>query len=293
MILQASGLTKRYGDFTALKDCTFEIDRGEVLGLLGPNGSGKTTLIRLLLGFLKPTLGNAKIEGLDCYRQSVEVHRRLSYIPGDPRMARKLTGEKWLRFFARLHSASSQDAAMKMAERLELNYKRPIKQMSTGMRQKLALAATLAPDVPLVILDEPTSNLDPTARNQVLTLIREAQSNGKTVLFSSHVLSEVEEVCDRVIMLRQGTLVDNQQMAKVRQSHRIHVLLNGKFTLPPEELAKDLEVKQDGNNSVTLQTASPLAPLLGWLSNQPLEDIKIESMGLRAIYEKHHGANTA
>ena len=288
--LQASGLTKHYGRFTALEQCTFQAGQGEVLGLLGPNGAGKTTLLRLILGFLEPSAGSATIDGFDCYRQAIEVHRRLSYLPGDPRLPRKLTGRQLLQFFAKLHPSSSPQAALKMAKRLALDISRPIRQMSTGMRQKLALAATLAPDVPLVVLDEPTSNLDPNARGSVLQLLREAKDMGKTVFFSSHVLSEVEEVSERVIILRQGRLVETVRMADVRRQHRIRAKLTGPFSPPQGALAGDLHIEHDPSGLMTIQTGGPLEPLLGWLARQPLEELRIEPLGLKAVYQRHHGS---
>ncbi len=288
MFLQASGLSKRYGPFSALEQCSFETQQGEVLGLLGPNGAGKTTLLRLLLGFLKPSAGTATLDGFDCYDQAVEVHKRVSYLPGDPRLPRNLTGRQILKFFARLHPASSEKSALEMAQRLELDDACPVKHMSSGMRQKLALAIQLAPDVPLIVLDEPTSNLDPSVRSVVLQILREAKAAQKGVLFSSHVLSEVEEISDRVILLRQGQLVETLRMVDVRLQHRIRAKLTGPFTLPQNALAEHLHIEHDQEGCMTIQTARPLEPLLGWLASQPLEELRIEPLGLRAIYERHH-----
>jgi len=313
--IQASALTKRYGAFKALDQCSFEASQGEVLGLLGPNGSGKTTLLRLLMGFLKPTSGSAVIDGLDCYRQSVEVHRRLSYLPGDARFSRKLTGRQQLDFFAQLRKSqlgksqlgksqlkksqlgksqlgqTTQKSVRQLVERLELDDSRLVGQMSTGMRQKVALAATLAPDVPLLVLDEPTSNLDPTARHGVLQLLREAKDTGKTILFSSHVLSEVEEICDRVLLLQAGRLVETIRMADIRRQHRIHAQLNGPLTPPHGKLTEQLQIATEENGQVTILTDGPLQPLLGWLAEQPLSELQIEPIGLRAAYERHHPSN--
>ena len=293
MLLEALGLSKKYGQFTALEDCSFQVERGEILGLLGPNGAGKTTLLRMLLGFLKPSSGNATVDGLDCYHREQEVHQRLSYLPGDARLPRKLSGRDVLRFFARLHPASSEATALEIADRLALDHSRPVKQMSTGMRQKLALAVTLAPDVPLVILDEPTANLDPSARNLVVQLLREARSNGKTILFSSHVLPEVEAISDRVLLLREGKLVETLKMSEIRQQHRIHAQLTGPISLPNGELAGKLEITQDEEGTMLIQTAHPLEPLLGWLAEQPLQELRIEPLGLNAIYERHHSTGDA
>lgn len=287
MLIQTDLLSKRYGQLAALTDCTFDVPRSEILGLLGPNGAGKTTLLRLLLGYLKPTSGRASIGGLDCYAQSLAVHRQLAYLPGDARLFRQLNGRQTLQFFARLRHASFE-RSIRLAERLQLDLTRRVRQMSTGMRQKLALAVTLTPDVPLVILDEPTANLDPTVRRDVVELIREARGEGKTVLFSSHVLSEVEDACDRVLVLKAGRLVDAVRVVDVRRQHRIQAALTGPLSPVPAPLADDIELQQDGAGGVTLISRGELAPLLGWLADQPLAKLQIEPIGLRSVYERHH-----
>jgi ABC-2 type transport system ATP-binding protein len=289
-LVQTDSLSKRYGRLAALSDCSFGIERGEILGLLGPNGAGKTTLLRLLLGYLKPTSGRATIDGLDCYRQSVAVHRRLAYLPGDARLFRHLNGRQTLEFFSRVRGSAPLERAMQLADRLQLDLTRRVRQMSTGMRQKLALAIALTPDVPLVILDEPTANLDPTVRRDVVALLRDARAEGKTVFFSSHVLSEVEDVCDRVLVLRDGRLVDSVRVAEVRRQHRITAELTGPLAPPPPELAASLEISRGRNGEVIILTRGELAALLGWLSQQPLVQLAIEPVGLRTVYERHHPA---
>ena len=214
-------LTKRFGAFTALDGCSLAIDRGEVHGLLGPNGAGKTTLIRLLMGFLRPTSGSATIDGLDCHRDSVEVHSRVAYVPGDARLFRQMRGSDVLRFFSEVRGLSTVSRSLELADRLKLDVRRRVAFMSTGMRQKLALAATMSAETELMILDEPTANLDPNVRCEVTALILEAKDAGQTVLFSSHVLSEVEDTSDRVTIVRAGELVHTQQMSELRRQHRI------------------------------------------------------------------------
>ncbi len=286
--IRVDSLSKRYRSMHALKGCSFRVERGEVLGLLGPNGAGKTTLIRLLLGFLKPTSGSASIDGLDCYRQSVEVHRRLTYLPGDPRLARDLTGLQTLKFFGRLRGSDNTSDEVRTAERLGLDLRRRVAHMSTGMRQKLALSIALSADVPLVVLDEPTSNLDPTARAQVLSVIREVREGGKTVLFSSHVLSEVEEVSDRVVILKAGELVETIAMRDVHRQHRITARLEspppGWRPEPPESV----EVHNTPEGEIALVADGPLEPILGWLAGQPFSELRIEPVGLKAVYQRHH-----
>jgi ABC-2 type transport system ATP-binding protein len=165
--------------------------------------------------------------------------------------------------------------------------------MSTGMRQKLALAAALAVDAPLLILDEPTSNLDPTVRSTILAILREAKAAGRTVLFSSHVLSEVEQVCDRVVILRRGQLVHDQVMAEIRRHHRIRARLTSPLPPTPPEIARQLTFIGAGQGSVTIEAPGDLSPLLGWLATLPLAEVRIEPLGLAAVYEKFHPAEEA
>jgi ABC-2 type transport system ATP-binding protein len=292
-IVETRELTKHYGRLPALNDCTLTVRRGEVFGLLGPNGSGKTTLLRLLMGFLRPTRGAATIDGRNCYRDSVAVHSGVSYLPGDVRMFRAMRGRDVLTFFARLRGESTAIRSVGLAARLGLDLSRRVSQSSTGMRQKLALAAVLAADVPLLILDEPTSNLDPTVRATVLTTIREAKAAGRTVIFSSHVMSEVEQVCDRVVILRNGQLVHDQAMSDIQRGHRIHARLNGPLPAVPERFAGQVAIAQHADGKITIDAAGDLSPLLGWLATLPLAEVYVEPVGLQAVYEKYHRPEVA
>ncbi len=280
-------LTKRYGEFTALEDCTLSVGRGEVFGLLGPNGSGKTTLLRLLMGFLRPTSGKASIDRLDCYRQSRQTHALVTYLPGDARLFRGMNGFEVLRFFQSVRPDGNLPRAMELAARLELDLSRPVTRCSTGMRQKLAVVSILAVKAPVVILDEPTSNLDPTTRSQVLHLVQEARAAGQTVLFSSHVLSEVEAICDRVAVLRRGELVHQQTLAELKSQHRIEAQWQGDVPELPPHL-HDLELARNGGGWITLQTGGELLPVLHWLSEQQVTDIRVQPLGLQTVYERFH-----
>lgn len=287
-LVETNDLTKRYPGVTALADCNLRIARGEVFGLLGPNGSGKTTLLRLLMGFLRPTSGTARIDGLDCYRQSVEVHRRVSYLPGDVRLFGNMRGDDLLRFFSRLRQGADLARERELARRLGLDTSRQVSRMSTGMRQKLALTTVMSIDVPLVILDEPTANLDPNVRGEVLRLVREARGAGRSVIFSSHVLDEVEQTCDRVGIMRAGRLVHVQALADLRRQHRIRARLTSALPPVPDELASGLRITSH-NGDVTIDTPGELSPLLGWLATLPLAEVHIEPIGLRAAYDRFHG----
>jgi ABC-2 type transport system ATP-binding protein len=272
----------------ALHDCSLTVEPGEVFGLLGPNGAGKTTLIRLLLGYLKPTAGRATVAGLDCERQSVAVRRQVAYLPAEASLFPHMRGRDALQFFAEIRPGSDLARSLQLAERLELDLSRKVAFMSTGMKQKLAVAATLAAATPIYILDEPTANLDPTVRATVLSLVAEARAEGKTVMFSSHVLSEVEEVCDRVVILRAGQVVHTQLMSHLRRQHRIVATLDAPLPSVPDAIADQLSVVSNGASEVVFETPGELAPLLKWLATLPLADVRIEPVGLRTVYDRFH-----
>lgn len=288
-IVETRLLTKRYGPLAALDECSLTVAPGEVFGLLGPNGAGKTTLIRLLMGYLKPTSGQAWIGGHDCVTQSVAVRRVTSYLPGDACLFANMNGRDVLQFFADVRPGGDIERSQRLAQRLDLDLTRRVAYMSTGMRQKLALAATLAAQTDLVILDEPTANLDPNVRSEVLALVLEAKQAGRTVMFSSHVMSEVEEACDRVVILRRGRLVHTQAMSELKQQHRIRARLLGAWSPPPADVGEAVQIVQGNNGELTLETPGALAPLLSWLATLPLDDLRIEPLGLRAVYDRFHG----
>jgi ABC-2 type transport system ATP-binding protein len=288
LIVTTDSLTKLYGRVTALCDCTLAVDEGEVFGLLGPNGAGKTTLLRLLLGYLRPTRGCGSVLGLDCERQSLRVRRKVAYLPAEAALFPQMRGREVLRFFAKIRPGGSMQRSLELADRLELDISRKVSLMSTGMKHKLALAATLAAGTPVYILDEPTANLDPTVRGTVLALVAEAKRAGKTVLFSSHVLSEVEEACDRVVILRAGELVHEQALVALREQHRIVARLTDELPAIPESLREQLRVVERNGRLVVFETPGELTSLLKWLATLPLADLRIEPVGLRSIYERYH-----
>lgn len=288
MLVEANHLTKRYGTFTALDGCSLAVRPGEVFGLLGPNGAGKTTFLRLLLGFIHPTSGTAEVAGHDCVRESLAVRAATAYLPGEARLFRRMSGHAVLDFFAGLRRECHRDEATRIARRLDLDCSRQVARMSTGMRQKLALAVVMATDTTLVILDEPTANLDPTARAVVLDLVREARSAGRTVMFSSHVLSEVEATCDRVAILRAGSVVHEQSIEHLRRHHRITARLEGEMGDVPEALRPHVTVTHGTTGNVVLETADSLRPLLGWLSTLPLGEVRVDPVGLDGVYDRFH-----
>jgi len=287
-LLTAENLTKDYGAFRALAGLNLRVEPGEVVGLLGPNGSGKSTALRLMLGFLKPTAGSAAIAGFDAWTDGVEARKRVTYLPGELRLYDTMTGRRLVSFLARLRGEWPGKEVDALAKKLDIDIDRPLTQMSSGMKRKVALLAVLVPKVPLIILDEPTNTLDPTMRDELLEQLRLARARGQAVLFSSHVLHEVEAVCDRVAILRRGELVHLQAMSELREGRAVSARLTGP---PPSDGPDGTKIDggavTDGRLSMTYR--GPLARLLDWLAAQPLDDLKVEPQGLASIYRNVHG----
>jgi ABC-2 type transport system ATP-binding protein len=290
MLLQTHQLTKRYGAFTALNRLDLEIRPGEILGLLGPNGSGKSTALRLLLGFLRPTAGRASIAGHDCWRHGVAARRQVAYLPGELRLYENMTGRQLVQFLGRLRQQVVRSDVDALAKQLDIDLDRPIVHLSSGMKRKVALLQVLLPRVPLVLMDEPTNALDPTMRDELLAQLQEARQRGQAILFSSHVLTEVEQVCDRVAILRRGELVHMQDMAHLRQAQKIVARFQGEAPVPPPELG--LDVQGRAGDKLTLECRAALPAVLSWLAGQPISDLRVEPLGLSEIYHRYHGNGT-
>lgn len=291
MLLRTEQLTKRYGRITALDRLDFELAPGEIVGILGPNGSGKSTALRLMLGFLRPDSGRAAIAGHDCWADSVNARRHVSYLPGELRLYENMTGSQLIEFLCRLRQHTPTERLSKLARDFDIDIERPLSQMSSGMKRKIALMQVLLPQTPLVILDEPTNTLDPNMRDLLLGQLAESSKRGQTVLFSSHVLSEVEQVCDRVAILQGGRLVHWQSMGELRQVRCVRVKLNRAvraIAAPP-----NVRALESNGEALAFEHSGPLPEVLRWLADLPVADVKIEPLGLANIYQKFHNLNGA
>lgn len=293
-LVETQNLSKQFGAITALDDCSIEIPPGTIFGLLGPNGAGKSTFIRLLMGMMKPTSGTATIGGLNCHRNSLQVRKQVSYLPGDVRLDRHYKGRDLLRVMTSIRTDGSFQQATDIADFLALDLSRRVRSMSTGMRQKLALTLALSNQAPLIILDEPTSNLDPTVRQQVIELLQRRKQTGQTILFSSHILDEVETVCDQVAILKGGQLALTEKISAIRQTHRLHARIPHPLPPPPKDLEKQIRVsypKLDSNGDqeqIIIEIQGDLQPAFKWLSHIAFKNVTIEPSRLRSLYEKIH-----
>src|SRR6516165_5731373 len=231
--IRTEGLTKRYGATTALDSLDLRVGPGEVYGYLGPNGAGKTTTIRLLLGLHRPSAGHAELFGIDAWGDPVAAYRRVAYVAGEPFLWPGLTGAETLAYLARLRGGTDEAYRDVLVDRFRLETAKKVRALSKGNRQKVQLVAAFATRADLLILDEPTSGLDPLMEMAFRETAREAKERGQTIFLSSHMLSEVEAVCDRVGILRAGRLVDEGTLAELRHlsAQTIEVTFDGE---PPE-----------------------------------------------------------
>lgn len=231
-ILKTTGLTKKFGDFAALDGVDIEVGKGEVFGFIGPNGAGKSTTIRVLLGILKATSGQATIFGKDVWKDAVDIHKRVAYVPGDVNLWPNLTGGEVIDLFIKLRGGNNKSRREELIRRFDLDPSKKCRTYSKGNRQKVALIAALSSDADLYILDEPTSGLDPLMERVFQECVREAKAEGKSILLSSHILSEVEQLCDKVAIIRQGKIIETGTLKELRHLTGTMLLVETKEPIP-------------------------------------------------------------
>jgi ABC-2 type transport system ATP-binding protein len=224
-IVEVEGLTKSYGGKRGIADVSFAVQEGEVFGFLGPNGAGKTTTIRILMALLRGDSGSARIAGLDCWEQSLEIKRLTGYVPGEPALDPNLTGGQILEYFAHLRGGVDRPYLTQLVDRLELDTSRKFRQYSTGNKRKIVLIQAFMHRPKVLILDEPTNGLDPLNQHEFARMVMEARGGGSTVFLSSHILSEVEQLCSQVGIIRDGRLVRIGGVAEVKDIKRYEITI--------------------------------------------------------------------
>ena len=289
--IRTERLTKRYGGETALIDLDFEVAPGEVVGYLGPNGAGKTTTIRLLLGLHRPSAGRATLFGVDAWADPVKAHRRVAYVAGEPFLWPALTSEETFHFLAQLRGGTDVAYRDELVDRFQLDVKKKVRALSKGNRQKVQLVAALATRADLLILDEPTSGLDPLMGLAFRECIREAKNRGQAVFLSSHILSGVEEVCDRVGILRAGRLIDQGTLADLRHlsAQTLEVTFAG--TAPELPPIRGVHVERDGTHTLRLEVApGEVGAAINALAGLAIVSLTSHEPSLEEIFLHHYGA---
>ncbi len=270
--IHTHGLTKRYGDTVALSDLDLTVACGEVYGYLGPNGAGKTTTIRLLLGVHRPSAGRGELFGVDAWRDPVRAHRRLAYVAGEPFLWPALTSAETFEFLARVHGGCDTAYREELVRRFQLDTRKKIRALSKGNRQKVQLIAALATRAELLLLDEPTSGLDPLMEMAFRECVHEAKARGQTIFLSSHILGEVEALCDRVGILRKGRLVDEGTLQQLR--HLAAQTVDVTFAGPAPQLPPlaGVTVERPAPDALRLEVTGAVGPLIAALADAGARD---------------------
>ncbi len=290
-VIEATGLTKSFGQFKAVDSLDLTVGGGELFGFLGPNGAGKTTTILVIAGFLRPTSGRLSVFGLDSWNDSVAIKRRLGFLPDLSSLYTNLTGDELLSFLGALQGGDVSHRRAELCDALELaqaDLARRIKGYSHGMKRKLAIIQALQHDPDLLVMDEPTQGLDPLIQQSFFTLLRAARERGTTIFFSSHVLSEVEELCERVGIIRDGRLVAVERVADLRTRRRRRARVRFR-NAPPADLQIDgVEIVSRDGRDWELKVGTELGPLLAELARHDLDDLTLERPGLEDIFLEYY-----
>jgi beta-exotoxin I transport system ATP-binding protein len=292
--IETDSLTRTYGRRRGIESINLSVPEGTLFGFLGPNGAGKTTAIRVLVGLLRPTAGHARIFGLDCWRDSASIKREIGYLPGDLRLHAWMDGLTALAIWGRVRRRDVLPEGRRLAERFNLDLAVKVRSMSRGMRQKLGLILALAHQPRLVVLDEPTVTLDPLMQTIVQQLLREMAAAGHTVFFSSHMLAEVEQLCQRVAIIRDGRLVADESLAALRGRAGHQVTIRWKdqaagAAAPPEFL------KLDERHALLWSgwLNGPVEPFIAWLAGRAVDDLTIGRPDLDELFRHYYALEDA
>ena len=289
-VIEIDNLTKSYGSRRGIQNVSLSVKAGEIFGFLGPNGAGKSTTIRVLLGFLKASSGTARILGHDCWTDSTIVRQQVGYVSGDVRLYPWLTLKRALQFVGEVRNIDIRQHGMELADRFHLEPDLPVRKMSRGNRQKVALVLALAHRPQLAILDEPTSGLDPLMQDALTDCMQEMASEGRTVFFSSHTLSEVESLCKQVAIIRDGTIVASEEIESLRkQAPRVvRITFDSAQSAKAADWPDFVRLHSHHENGCVLHMDGPAAELIEWSARQPITDIDISPPSLEAVFRRFY-----
>ncbi|MEK6675773.1 MAG: ABC transporter ATP-binding protein [Planctomycetota bacterium] len=288
--IELTGLVKSYGRRIGVADLTFSVPAGSIFGFLGPNGSGKTTTIRVLLGLLRPDHGTAKVLGHDSWRESCILKRDVGYIPGDLRLDSWYTAERALNLYGLIRGQNVLPEGRRLVERFSLDPTTKVRSMSRGMRQKLGIILALAHRPQVLILDEPTSSLDPLMQAHFHDELRQLASEGHTIFLSSHTLHEVENLCDRIAILREGRLVAQDTIAGLRSAAPRRVTVRWSHSVSGNDIAAPPCIRLVNATARQWQAlvTDGTVELVRWCSTQPIADLSIEQADLTGLFEAYY-----
>jgi ABC-2 type transport system ATP-binding protein len=288
LAIQIHGLTKSYGKVRALRGINLDVKQGEIFGFLGPNGAGKTTSIRCMLDMIRPDGGKASLMGINPQADPLAVQAITGYLPGEMQFYENMTAERQLRFFSDMRSGRTEWAyVLQLAKRLDLDLKQPIKNLSKGNKQKVGVIQALMHHPVLLLLDEPTSGLDPLVQKEVIGLLRETNAGGATIFFSSHILSEVENVAERVAIIRAGEIVEVAETESLTRRRLNRLTISFKRSIDVNDLSRLPGIKilsETGQTNVTLQVTGDMEVLVRALGKMPVLNLETESSSLEETF---------
>ncbi|MGP5014782.1 ABC transporter ATP-binding protein [Glutamicibacter ardleyensis] len=282
MVIEVSSVTKIFTGGRGVFDVDLSVAEGEILGFIGPNGAGKSTTIRHLMGFLKPDRGTTRIAGYDCWSEPELAHKSLGYLPGEIAFPSGISAARFLQLQNDIQGASSTARRNGLVDRFQLDLKAPILQMSKGMKQKLAIVAAFQSDPAVVILDEPSSGLDPVMQEELITLLLEEKQRGKTILLSSHIFEEVETLADRVSIIRAGRIVENQLMSDIEAHLARHLVVTFANEVSREDFSVPVSLKEGRIAEFSL--SGNYDEILGQVTRHSVINLKTSTTTLREFF---------
>lgn len=291
-VIEIRQLTKDYGNNRGIFDVSLSVKKGEVFGFLGPNGAGKSTTIRHLMGFIQADQGSCQINGLDCLRDHARIQQALGYLPGEIAFMDDMTGLEFIKFMAKMKGMTDLTKAYELMERFELNPQGKIKKMSKGMKQKIGIICAFMHDPELLILDEPSSGLDPLMQNRFIELVLEEKQRGKTIFMSSHIFEEIERTCDRTAMIKDGRLISIEELQTLKASkHKTYQITFATQELVEQFMDEGFECKQVESNVIKVVPRNNLNYLLATLSRYDIIDLDITKPTLEELFLHFYGGN--
>lgn len=291
-VIEIRQLTKDYGNNRGIFDVSLSVKKGEVFGFLGPNGAGKSTTIRHLMGFIQADQGSCQINGLDCLRDHARIQQALGYLPGEISFMDDMTGLEFIKFMAKMKGMTDLTKAYELMERFELNPQGKIKKMSKGMKQKIGIICAFMHDPELLILDEPSSGLDPLMQNRFIELVLEEKQRGKTIFMSSHIFEEIERTCDRTAMIKDGRLISIEELQTLKASkHKTYQITFATQELVEQFMDEGFECKQVESNVIKVVPRNNLNYLLATLSRYDIIDLDITKPTLEELFLHFYGGD--
>jgi beta-exotoxin I transport system ATP-binding protein len=288
-IIVIDQLKKSYNNIQAVKGISMNVERGEIFGFLGPNGAGKTTTIRCMLDVIRPSTGTIRVLGLDTQHDKLALHQHIGYLPGDVRLPGQMTGKQIINYFARLQGREPV-LLNDLVARFDVELKRPLKGYSKGMRQKIGIVLAFMCDPQVLILDEPTSGLDPLLQKVFNEFLLEEQARGKTIFMSSHIMSDVEKVCHRIAVIRQGELVAVEEVGTLREKAGQRVTVEFGDPMTEEELARipGVSMVKQTNRHYQFNMSGSMDPLIKALSRHEVIRLQAEEAPLEEVFLKFY-----